>query len=686
MKKVLSIVIALAMIVGTVSALGIFAHAEETTNVVASDFAASDYNNSTIADTEDGLAMQGKAVKWNLKEKLPVATEGFSWEFDFGDHPEGSWIIMGLTDGYIVPGWTGMKACGIVVVLWPEATAGDGWNARTALIHDSAADYPTKHSNSATFIDGLADMTSYKIEVRVDGTTYGVYLNGILIGNHDASAQKYPWLLTKWAANGGATFSFCAYEHIANKADSGTNLNFLTKSLNGMECGGVNVQYDALRTSIAAAETIDREIYTTASLATLDTALADAKAALDSDDQAVVDAAASALDAAVAGLVKLPSTANLEASIAAAEALVEADYTTGTWSAMQEALAAAKAALTSEDAVVIADAISALDAAVDGLVKMPITTALEAEIAAAEALTEADYTEETWSAMQEALVAAKAALTSEDQAEVDAAAAALKAAVESLMEPADNQSDKYGPSAEGDDAGDSIVDNDDGSTTMIGTDIRLTYSEKLPVLKEGFKAEIKLNSVPDTGWVVLGLTESKPVRGWQTVNDKGVVMVLRMDATDGWTTHTGLTYSDGEYPIHGPQKNKNIDFGEGDTVTVELKPVGTTFEYYVNGVLVTTYSADPNSDKTYNYGWLAGALEDAVFSVAAYDPKGSGETINLDVTVIEAYNSGENNNDDNKAPDTGDNNAVSAIALTAVVCAIVVGGVVIFRRKRSTQH
>ncbi len=214
------------------------------------------------------------------------------------------------------------------------------------------------------------------------------------------------------------------------------------------------VDYTKLQELIAAAEALKEADYTSESWAKLLSALKTAKTALNSNSQAVVDAAAAELKAAIDGLEKKSEPpvvtvdySKLQELIAAAEALKEADYTAESWANLQTALAAAKAALTSEDQAAVDAAAAALKAAIDGLEKKsepPVVevvdyTELKAQIAAAEALKEADYTAETWANLQTALTAAKAALTSDDQATVDAAAAALKAAIEALEEKAEEK-------------------------------------------------------------------------------------------------------------------------------------------------------------------------------------------------------------------------------------------------------
>ncbi len=201
------------------------------------------------------------------------------------------------------------------------------------------------------------------------------------------------------------------------------------------------VDYTELNAAIEAAEKLNQNDYTSESWADLKFALAAAKTALTSTDQATVNTAAQKLREAIAALVKAPTPidySELNKQITAAEALKEADYTADSWAAMQTALTAARAALSATTQADVDAAATALKNAIAALVKATVTPTvnydeLNAQIAAAEALKEADYTAESWTAMQTALTAAKAALTSTVQADVDAAATALKNAIAALV-------------------------------------------------------------------------------------------------------------------------------------------------------------------------------------------------------------------------------------------------------------
>ncbi len=201
-----------------------------------------------------------------------------------------------------------------------------------------------------------------------------------------------------------------------------------------------------LQAAIAKAEALTESDYTAESWAAVEEALADAKAALNSDRQDEVDAAAEVLNDAIDALVEAeepepvkPDTSGLQAVIDAAEALKADDYTADSWAKVEAALAAARDALESDSQDEVDAAAKALNAAVAALEKAeepepvkPDYDALNAAIKAAEALKADDYTAESWAAVEDALADAKAALTSDSQDAVDAAAEALNAAVAEL--------------------------------------------------------------------------------------------------------------------------------------------------------------------------------------------------------------------------------------------------------------
>ena len=206
-------------------------------------------------------------------------------------------------------------------------------------------------------------------------------------------------------------------------------INAATKALSDA-IAALTVDTTALQTAIDAADALDAKKYSKASWAAMQEALAAAKAALNSDDQAKINAATKALNDAVAALTV--DTTALQAIIDAAEALNGSDYTNATWTAMKVELAKAKVALTSNDQAAIDAATTALKNAVAALAKLPDYSALNEQIEIAQGLEESKYSKASWAVMKAALSAAIEARAYEVQDKVDAAAKALKAAIEAL--------------------------------------------------------------------------------------------------------------------------------------------------------------------------------------------------------------------------------------------------------------
>ena len=191
------------------------------------------------------------------------------------------------------------------------------------------------------------------------------------------------------------------------------------------------VYVGALNHQIAAAEALDRVNYTKSTWATLEAALAAAKA-VNTKDQEAIDAATAALADAIYNLGDIKAVADLtKKTIAKAEALVEADYTAASWAPMAAAIAAAKESLNSGDADVMDAAIVALEEVMAELIR---TAELQAAIAGVADLVAGNYTASSWSALAVALDAAKAALVATNTVTVEKALANLEAAKAALVD------------------------------------------------------------------------------------------------------------------------------------------------------------------------------------------------------------------------------------------------------------
>ena len=137
------------------------------------------------------------------------------------------------------------------------------------------------------------------------------------------------------------------------------------------------IDTSALEAAIAEADGLKESDYTADSWAAYQTALANAKAALEAkESQEAVDQAKTALDKAKAALAKAEeptkevSTDALEKAIKAAGALKESDYTADSWKVLQSALAEADTALKEKkDQDTVDKATEKLNKAISALVK-----------------------------------------------------------------------------------------------------------------------------------------------------------------------------------------------------------------------------------------------------------------------------------------------------------------------------
>lgn len=200
--------------------------------------------------------------------------------------------------------------------------------------------------------------------------------------------------------------------------------------------------YAALDAAIDAFEAIDAKAWTVdsyeAAKAKYDAAKAVARD-LKITAQATVDAAAEALNAAIAALVPAAGAnyADLDAAIEAAKALVADNYVS--FADVTTALANAEAVardLTANDQAIIDDAAAALNAAIAALVEADADySKVNAAITAADAILNKkdggvnSYSDATLDAINAAKATVVTGLKKKDQDKVDAMAAAINAAI-----------------------------------------------------------------------------------------------------------------------------------------------------------------------------------------------------------------------------------------------------------------
>ena len=200
-----------------------------------------------------------------------------------------------------------------------------------------------------------------------------------------------------------------------------------------------DVDYTALNAAIAKYDALTESDYTADTWAVAAAKYADAKAALSSTDQATVTAAAEALEAAI-GALKKPAAldfSGLTAAINAAKSKTLSDYTTSTANAVTAALAKAEAAISATTQDEIDAAAAELNAAVAALKAKANISTLTAAIAEANAKVEANYTADSWKVLSDAVAAGQAIVDkadeTSDQAAVDVAANAIYAAINNLV-------------------------------------------------------------------------------------------------------------------------------------------------------------------------------------------------------------------------------------------------------------
>ena len=214
---------------------------------------------------------------------------------------------------------------------------------------------------------------------------------------------------------------------------SAATLNFVVGEKPG------EVDYTALNAAIAKYDALTESDYTADTWAVAAAKYADAKAALSSTDQATVTAAAEALEAAI-GALKKPAAldfSGLTAAINAAKSKTLSDYTTSTANAVTAALAKAEAAISATTQDEIDAAAAELNAAVAALKAKANISTLTAAIAEANAKVEANYTADSWKVLSDAVAAGQAIVDkadeTSDQAAVDVAANAIYAAINNLV-------------------------------------------------------------------------------------------------------------------------------------------------------------------------------------------------------------------------------------------------------------
>ena len=311
------------------------------------------------------------------------------------------------------------------------------------------------------------------------------------------------------------------------------------------------LNFDALNAAIAEADNVDRTLYTDASLEALDSALADANAALQATTQDEIDDATDALVAAIAALAEKADYSDLNDQIAIAEGLNAADYTAATWADLETALTAAKAVDADLDASkqsVIDTAAANLAAAIAALDTPADYTALDEQIAAANALDSTKYTTDSWARVESALAAANAVdrnLGSKSQATVTNAANALKNAIAALAEISDTSSVNeisYTPSTSTVNDFNFKIDTTNGRNRV--AKIQIIEEDGGTRTYDRYNSKVSIVSYDADGNVVNDLSRAKAYEIW-TIKGINLPAGRNYSATAIYQDYTRETYDEG---------------------------------------------------------------------------------------------------------------------------------------------
>ena len=347
------------------------------------------------------------------------------------------------------------------------------------LLNTEAADQAKMDDNAWGYTsivgsDDSADMTGYSQSSASNPYTGGWWARGgknisyqvtLPAGEHTIMLGCTGWwsmgrqMDVFYSVNGGAETKLCDFDAVNGQPryasgtitlDEEAVVTLTVKKADGNDpilswiavsgiAEGSEISLDELQNAVNEANALNAEDYTSGSYQAVSEALDAASAELlNPTSQAEVDAAADALNAAVAALVDI---SDLRAAVEKYADLTSDAYTEESYAAFEKAYAAAEEVLANADATKdeVENAAANLEAAVEGLQEKPETVvskdALQALYDEVKDKSEDDYTAESWKAFADVLKAAKAVLEDKDavQAEVDAAYGALKTAADALQ-------------------------------------------------------------------------------------------------------------------------------------------------------------------------------------------------------------------------------------------------------------
>mgnify|MGYP003298833223 CR=1 FL=1 len=176
----------------------------------------------------------------------------------------------------------------------------------------------------------------------------------------------------------------------------------------------------ALKAAVETAEQCltEKDKYTATSFVVMEAALKEAKSALFSANQGVIDAAATALSAAITALVERADFSLIDAVVAECAKLNQDAYVSSSWEALAAAIAAAEEVKNNTNAVMndVEAAVEAVNAAKNALIEKADTAGLAAKVTEITGKCEdkRNYTAKSYAELNSALKAANNAISSGD--------------------------------------------------------------------------------------------------------------------------------------------------------------------------------------------------------------------------------------------------------------------------------
>lgn len=225
-----------------------------------------------------------------------------------------------------------------------------------------------------------------------------------------------------------------------------------------------------LESALNIAQDIDQDLYTPETVNALRALIEEAMEALadNSLTQAQINVVNNSLRSAIAGLIEVGNSADLDRALASAILIDSRNYTQASYSALQSVIDRIKAIEGQKVSQSVIDGLkSDLSDALMGLeVASADRSSLASVISSAEALVETEYTAESWSAFSAALAASKALSSTASAAEIDEAMANLLLAENALVRVSNGSSDNGSGTPSGTPSGSVDTDAEVGGVSV----------------------------------------------------------------------------------------------------------------------------------------------------------------------------------------------------------------------------